>query len=368
MKPSQLLSLLQVAIENRLSVLVRGAPGAGKSDLVTQAAAAAGCDMILMHPAVSQPTDARGLPALVRVAGPGGTEETVAEFLPYGQLRALVSAATPTVCLIDDIGQASPAVQAAFMQLLLAREVGGHRVSDCVTFVAATNRREDRAGVSGILEPVKGRFATIVQLDPDADEWASWAAGAGLPPALGSFVQWRPGFLVGAPSPDIANTSSPRTLAHAGRWMLLGTDLRRGAVEGAADLERAAVEGAAGEAFATEYYAYLRRRANLPDARAALRDPAGLAVPVEPDVQAALCSLLAELVTARTFGNFVRCVTAVEREGGEEFGFLSMRMVRVRDPGLLRGRAYDDWCADHADALLGGPGAGAPAPVQLAAE
>ena len=56
MKPSQLLSLLQVAIENRLSVLVRGAPGAGKSDLVTQAAAAAGCDMILMHPAVSQPT------------------------------------------------------------------------------------------------------------------------------------------------------------------------------------------------------------------------------------------------------------------------------------------------------------------------
>ncbi len=69
-----------------------------------------------------------------------------------------------TACFIDDLGQATPAVQAAAMQLILARTLNGHRVSDHVVFIAATNRRTDRAGVSGILEPVKSRFATLVEL------------------------------------------------------------------------------------------------------------------------------------------------------------------------------------------------------------
>lgn len=48
-----------------------------------------------------------------------------------------------TACFIDDLGQATPAVQAAAMQLILALTLNGHRVSDQVVFVAATNRRTD---------------------------------------------------------------------------------------------------------------------------------------------------------------------------------------------------------------------------------
>ena len=77
---------------------------------------------------------------------------------------------------MDDLGQAPPAVQAAAMQLILARRINGSLVSDEVCFVAATNRKNDKAGVARILEPVKSRFAAIVELTPCVEEWATWAA------------------------------------------------------------------------------------------------------------------------------------------------------------------------------------------------
>ena len=67
---------------------------------------------------------------------------------------------------LDDLGQAPMSVQAAAMQLILARRINGFKISDKVIFMAATNRREDKAGVTGILEPVKSRFAWIVELVP----------------------------------------------------------------------------------------------------------------------------------------------------------------------------------------------------------
>ena len=114
---------------------------------------------------MNDPTDYKGLPALPR---PGDTEAT---FIPFGELSRAINATRPTVWFFDDLGQASPAVQAACMQLVLARRINGHALPDCITFVACTNRRADRAGVSGILEPVKSRFVSIVNLEPDIDSW-----------------------------------------------------------------------------------------------------------------------------------------------------------------------------------------------------
>src|SRR5690606_27326440 len=102
---------------------------------------------------------------------------------------------------LDDLGQASPMVQAAYMQLLLARRIDGHVLPDCVTFVAASNRKQDRAGVSGLLEPVKSRFTCIMEIEPDLDSWIDWALGEGLPAELIAFLQFRGSELLHAPNP-----------------------------------------------------------------------------------------------------------------------------------------------------------------------
>ena len=185
MKPSHLSTYLELAIRNRTPVLITGAPGIGKSDIVGQAAAKAGYELIVEHPVVADPTDYKGIPWV--------DKDGNANFVPIGNLARMMQATSPTVVLLDDIGQAMLAVQAAVMQLLLARRVNDKLIPDCVTFLAATNRRTDRAGVTGLLEPVKSRFVSIINLDVDLEDWVKWALANNLPTELIAFIRFRPG-------------------------------------------------------------------------------------------------------------------------------------------------------------------------------
>ena len=107
-----------------MPLLVTGAPGIGKSDVLAQAATRANAHLILSHPAVSDPTDVKGLPWVA-------ADAKHATFLPFGELDRALNATEPTVWFLDDLGQATPAVQASYMQLLLARRVNGHALPDC---------------------------------------------------------------------------------------------------------------------------------------------------------------------------------------------------------------------------------------------
>ncbi len=78
MIPSQLQQLLGPAIKARLPVLVTGAPGVGKSDIIARSAADADADLIISHPVVADPNDAKGLP------WPDG--KGAATFLPFGEV------------------------------------------------------------------------------------------------------------------------------------------------------------------------------------------------------------------------------------------------------------------------------------------
>ena len=52
MKPSQLYKLLSRTIPAKLPVLIKGAPGIGKTDIVSQACNDAGAELIVSHPVV----------------------------------------------------------------------------------------------------------------------------------------------------------------------------------------------------------------------------------------------------------------------------------------------------------------------------
>jgi hypothetical protein len=171
---------LVTAFKHRRQVLVKGPPGGGKSDIVSQAVQEVQADFLIEHPAVADPTDYKGMPAVLA----NGT----AEFLPFGDLNRLIQAQRPLVCFLDDIGQAAPAVQAALMQLLLARRVNGHKISDHIVFCGATNDTKHTAGVAGMLEPVKSRWHSIVELEVSVDDWCAWALANNMPPELIAFI------------------------------------------------------------------------------------------------------------------------------------------------------------------------------------
>ena len=331
LNPKQLETLLATMIPAREPVLIQGAPGVGKSDIVTQAAKAAGADLIITHPVVSDPVDFKGLPGIVNDA---------AEFLPFGELRQAVEATRPTLFFLDDLGQAPPATQAAAMQLILARRVNGHKVSDHVCFIGATNRRQDRAGVSGLLEPVKSRFTTIVELQPDLDSWCNWALSNNMPTELISFVRFRPNLLHDfKPSPDLFNSPCPRTVANVGRILNLGI---------AQELEYPVIAGAAGEAFAAEFLGFLRICRNLPNPDAILMNPQAGEVPTDPATLYALCGALSRKASDNTIDRLAEYCDRLPAE----FSVLLMRDAVKLAPTVTSSRGFVRWAANHSSLLI----------------
>ncbi len=322
MTPKALTAHLATSLPKKRKTLIKGPPGIGKSDIVEQACAAAGAELIISHPAVSDPTDYKGMPAIT-------TNGTEAHFLPFGDLNALIKATKPTVCFLDDIGQAPHGVQAALMQLILARRVNGHAISDQVVFLGATNDTSHRAGVNSILEPVKSRWDTIVELKPDLDDWCAWALGPGQMPAeIVGFIRFRPNLLNDfQPSRELTNSPSPRTVAACGRWVR----------DGITDLE--VLSGAVGQGFAAEFLGFLSIYRSLPSIDQILLDPANAPVPKEP---AALHAVSTALVRKFTKANANRVFTYAARLPKEFEACLVLDGQR-HNQELVHTREFTEW-------------------------
>ena len=315
-------------LKNGLPVMLKGAPGVGKTDIVYQVKEELKWDLIITHPVVSDPTDFKGLPGIVNGE---------AEFLPFGDLRRLIEAKKHTICFIDDIGQAPAVVQAAAMQLILARRVNGHVVSDKVVFIAATNRREDRAGVTGILEPVKSRFASILEFTVSVDDWVEWAMANDVPVELVAFIRFRPALLhTKGATADIVNHPCPRTITYAGKLLKVG--LR--------DVETLA--GAIGEGAASELVGFLKLYEQLPDIDALLLDPKNTSVPVDP---ASLYAVTMALVHKATKDNLKRIMSYVKRMP-TEFQVLFVKDAVRKDKSIQNTQAFIEWAVANKNVLL----------------
>lgn len=330
MKPSQLFRLLSNAFKNRLKILIKGAPGIGKTEIVLQAAQTAGAEVVIMHPAVSDPVDFKGLPAIVGKC---------AEFLPYGQLRKLIEATATTVCFIDDIGQAPHAVQAALMQLIQQREIDGHRISDHVIFCGATNDNSHMAGVSSILEPVKSRWDTIVELIPDQTEWVRWAAAARLPEQVIAFVMFRGPEAVFAfkPTRDLTNSPTPRTITSAARLFAAG--IRNHHI----------IAGAAGEGWAAEFLAFVKVYQSIPDPEECLRNPDTAKVPATTDAST-LYAIAVAISLRATRDNFDKATRYLKRLPKEHEVFAVMDAIN-RDGSLNDTNAFISWAEANTTVL-----------------
>jgi hypothetical protein len=337
--PAQLQTMLDGMVPARLPLLITGAPGIGKTDIVEATATKLDHDILVSHPVVSDPTDFKGLPF-------ANAQSSEATFLPFGDLSIAINATRPLIWFFDDLGQAPQSVQSACMQLFLARRINGHHISEHVTFVGATNRRTDRAGVSGILEPVKSRFHSIVELAPDLDSWCNWAFSAGIPSTLIAFLRFRPDHLSDfKPTADMSNSPMPRTWSNLAKLETLNFPQQ---------VELAAMAGAVGEGAAAEYLAFRRMFQSLTSVDAILLDPKGVKLPTAPNELYATATALASKATDVNLSRIgIYAQRLVDAQRGE-FAVLLMRDCIRRNEKLKYTDAFIRICAGPLGQLISG--------------
>jgi hypothetical protein len=244
----------------------------------------------------------------------------------------MIDAKTPTIVFLDDLGQASAAVQAAVMQLILGKRINGHHLSDNIIFVGATNRREDMAAVQGILEPVKSRWHSIVGLEVDVEAWLQWAEDAGINAYVRAFIARRPTLLHAfEASQDMVNTPSPRTVVNASRIIDANFD---------PDVRRALIAGSVGEGWATEYLAFIDMVDRMIDPNVVIQAPKDVDVPKDHDVLYVLSLALADRATDANFNNIMEFVNRMEER---EFQKLLVSVATRRDENLKNTTGYITW-------------------------
>ena len=276
-------------IELREPFVVQGPPAVAKTDTIKQAALDAGVspeNTHVFHAAVMDPTDVKGLGALVN-----GN----AEFVPFGKLKQLVDATEPTLGFFDDIGHGTATVQASIMQLFLERACNGTALSPMVALAAATNRKGDKAGVRGLITPLLSRFTTILEMEVSVEDWVRWAFENKMPPEVISFIRFRPALLhdwkpdaVDAKGNTMVNQPTPRTVAAVGRLFRSGNKYLRA---------HEVLAGAAGESFATEFLGFVALMAQLGDLpmRISKGQANGVDCPADPSTLFALTGALSNM-------------------------------------------------------------------------
>jgi len=317
----QLKKYIKVAAKLRSNMLITGSPGIGKSQIIEGVAKEIGAECIVLHPAISDPVDFKGIPYVE--AGQAG-------YMLDEHLKQLMTAKSLTLCFIDDLGQAPGAVQAACMQLLEARRINGHKVSDHVSFIAATNRRRDGSGVGGLFEALKTRFRPILNFEPDVQSWTDWAIDNNLPAELIAFIRFRPALLNNPmPSKEIVNSACPRTIAAVGEWMNEGI------------VDAPIVAGCCGDAWAAEFLAFLKVWRKLPNIQKIMIDPHGTAVPSmgDPSVLYAVAGLLSKYMTHDNVTSIMVYVSRLP----VEFGTMIVKDAARRDPTLSETDGIIGW-------------------------
>lgn len=282
MKPSHLSAVLEREFEAAAKgvhtpVMLWGAPGTGKSEIVAAVAARHGAPLIDLRLSQLEPTDLRGIPFRVKDRVQWSVPALLPDTARHGARGIL---------FLDEINAAPPTVTAAAYQLILDRRLGDYRVPDGWALFAAGNRQGDR-GVTWVMPaPLANRF-THYDLEPHLDDWVAWAHATGIDARLIAFLRFRPELLFDFdPARNPVAFPSPRTWAYAHRALAKFHDRP--------DLLLDALQACVGAAAGAEFKAFADHLGRMPDVDAIARGESE-EVPAAVDLQYGVAAALVRL-------------------------------------------------------------------------
>jgi len=292
----QALTLLTVSWNTRTPMLLVGPPATAKTASAKAFAEYNGFDVIVTTGATSLPTDVKGMPTVI---------DNKADFIPFGDLRQACNATKPTLWILDDFTNSDKDVQKSFMQLIHERQVGEHVISDEVHIIATGNRREDKSGVSALLEAVKTRFGMVVEILPDVDGYlANYAIPNNLHPDVIGFLRFSPKSLfVHNPSNDMNREPNLRM------WKFLSDTLHELDDMQADDtIVNLSIRATCGAATGQNIIDYRSLKSDLHPADYYLSDPEGCDLPADDQIGIifAVNALLVQHVKTTNIGAIIK--------------------------------------------------------------
>lgn len=204
--PSHLMDfLLNVAVVR--PVFIWGAPGIGKSSLVTQFAEQLGLHCVSLLGSQLAPEDLIGVPQIV---------DGVSRFCPPSQ----IARKEPYCLFLDELNACSHEVQKAFYSLIHERRIGEYQLPEGSIVIGAGNRAQDSAIVKPMSSALLNRMVHV-HLQVSHRDWMAWARRSNIHPHVINYLELRPDHLWSQPPKHEEPFSTPRS------WHMLSDALHQ---------------------------------------------------------------------------------------------------------------------------------------------
>lgn len=223
------------AHHKKITVMLWGKPGIGKSSIVKQTAEQLGIGLVDLRLPQLEPPDLRGIPVPNRETK--RADWYYPEYLPSDGEGIL---------FLDEIEKAPVAVKNAALQLVLDREIGSYKVPDGWSIVCAGNREDDGAFSQQLGSALANRMMHL-EIEPDYDAWLKWARANGIMDGILGYLAFRPDHLYRY-DPGVNAFPTPRS------WEMANTMLQ--GIENVAE-QNELLEAVVGKVVGYEYRTWL---------------------------------------------------------------------------------------------------------------
>jgi len=279
MRPAQLLTMMEIEFTSTASghhtpVMLWGAPGVGKSQMVEQIANRHDVPLVDIRLSQMEPSDLRGIPFRVGEHVEWATPAMLPDLQRHGPSG---------IMFLDEITSAPPSVSAAAYQLILDRRLGEYRVPQGWAIFAAGNRQGDRGVTYTMPAPLANRFSHF-EVDVNLDDWVAWAYKFGIDERIIGFLRFRPELLF-----DFDPAHNPVAFPSPRSWEFAHRALQK--FDGSREMLLGSLQACVGPAAGIELSAFVDNLDQLPDIDAILRGET-VSVPKEVDLQYAVASAL----------------------------------------------------------------------------
>jgi hypothetical protein len=290
---------LLACVEAKITPLVVGPPGVGKTALMRAVAAEANLPCHELLASNCDAVDIAGLPYVVN---------GVLMRALIAQIKACVDG--PGLLFLDELTSVPPSVQAPLMRLLLEHVAGNEHLHPDSCVVGAANRPEECPGGIEMSAASINRVIKLVDYMPTLDELRNFYEGVGDAGTRlhEEFLDFSATLTVNS---DLLDMTPPRASIDAGAPFGSPRAWERGLRAYAAYCDKAGVgfnvgkddddigyailSGAVGEAKAVAFLGIRKMRKHLPSIEEILGDPVKAKIPEQKDRQIAAVGLLSRV-------------------------------------------------------------------------
>ncbi len=345
MRPAQLLSVLNTeflgaSLGHHTPVMLWGAPGVGKSQMILQIGERNRAPVIDIRLSQMEPSDLRGIP----FKNGARVEWAVPSLLPHVDLHG-----ERGILFLDEITSAAPSVSAAAYQLILDRRLGEYEIPGGWAIYAAGNRQGDRGVTYTMPAPLANRFSHF-EVDINLDDWVHWAYQSGIDERVIGFLRFRPDLLF-----DFDPVHNPVAFPTPRSWEFCHRALQKFA--DSPQLMSGALQACVGPAAGIELHAYINSLDQLPDIDAILQGKDN-SVPQEIDLQYAVAAALVGRAikekdsdrAGETYGHILSYAKGFQQR---EMGVMLVSdLHRIVGQQLFSVPQFSQWAEQIADIML----------------